>query len=40
MQSRQPFEVELDLFPGQIFQGKVDAILLGKRRGERYHPHV
>ena len=26
MQSRQPFEVELDLFPGQIFQRKVDAI--------------
>jgi hypothetical protein len=26
VQSWQPFEVELDLFPVQIFQGKVDAI--------------
>lgn len=34
VEPEQPVEVALDLYPGQIFQGKVEAIWRGNRRGQ------
>ena len=44
VKSGQPVEVALDLYPGQIFKGKVDAIWWGSGQGqflaERRYPRV